>query len=305
MRHRVPAAAVLVIVGILAAGAAVLGIREAGPVRPTNAASFARQVLAEATVPPGGHPTAEVCTMVKAWMSDTSTPGVGGITQLHRRYLYDEPAATVARDIRAHVPVGATITSTGMFTDLAFTLTESLPLAGRHEDMAELEYVAAPATAHCGTSELSVRALTVWVPTRPADERAPLHGTVAVTGFRAISIARGSSGPVTVTLGPRRARAVLRAFDELGRAPRAFCMEGSRLFTVTVHPAGDRGRSLVATETACAASVSVVVDGRPGPDLADRSCALLSAVASALPPSAAGTRRAVADCRRARPSWRT
>jgi hypothetical protein len=305
VRRRVPAIATLGVAALLTGGAAVLGASASPaqtPVEPAGgAAAFAAHVLAEATVPPGGQPTATVRTLARRWLlGPSATPGMSGIVDRHELFSYDEPATAVESYIRTHLRPGETVSATGSATGSALSTTVVVPVSGRHEYTALLEYTAAPTTTGLGRSELRIDALSVWMPSRPASEQVSSRGaTVTVRGYRSVSPGRGSLGAVTVTLSAPGAARVVDAFDALARGPQVMCMEGSPLYTLSIRTA--TGRTYTVTGSSCARSVSVAAGGSHLPELTDKSCALLGAVASVVAHAATATRRAVSSCTRNRP----
>jgi hypothetical protein len=156
----VVACSVLVAIGI--GVAAIAG--GSGPVTLTSAQSFAQQVLAEATIPPGAQSTSKV---VSPWLGGPfGTLGVAGLIDDHRLYLVDSTPDPVERDIEAGLPEADRVTSTGS-SGLANGFAVTLPTSGPHEYLAQLTYDLAPVGGTKDT-ELRVDAQTVWLPSRTA-----------------------------------------------------------------------------------------------------------------------------------------
>ncbi len=287
-------------VGLLTVGAGLVGWAGAAST-PSDAAQFARQVLAEAVVPPGGAPTTAVRALDPRWESGTAPtrPADSGIVDLHELFLYDEPATSVASYVHRHLPPGAQVTGVGTLTGLARVVSLSLPVAGPHEYLAMLEYTAAPTGTTLARSELRVDSLSVWVGTRPADEHVALGGAVVVTGFESVTASTGGRSPVTVTLRGGAADAIVHDFDSLTGAPTVLCMEDAATFELAFRPPGSQ--SELVAQSGCTTVLSVARSGEMLPSLSDRGCALLEAVASALPRRAVATRLAAAQCARAQP----
>lgn len=281
MRSRPPAVAVLGVVGILAAGAAALAI-ETAPSAPSSATAFARSVLAEATVPPGGRPTKGPRTS----------------------YLYDEPPATVVRYVETHLPPGAILSGYGTHVSarggVVTVVTETLPVSGPDEHMAALAYQVVATNGPEPRSELRIDAHTVWVPPRSGSELATDGETVQVTGYKTASVTRlHPSGPVTVVLSPSRATTLIRAFDSLPLGPPSVaCLEDATDFSIVIRSRLGVGAPFSVTGYACGDSVGVSENGKTGPSLWDQHCALIEAVDAALPARATATKSAEGVCSR-------
>ncbi|MGH8979753.1 MAG: hypothetical protein ACRDWE_01850, partial [Acidimicrobiales bacterium] len=248
MTPRVPAFAVVGLAGMLAVGGALAGIATAPSGR--SAVSFASQVLSMATVPPGGRATTAVSSYAKNWVvgkGPPSIPGASPVTDEHELYLYDEPAPAVIGWIRAHLLAGTRDAEPGTETGVALMITEPVAVSGPNEYSATIEYVVAPTSPSDVRSVLRVDAVTIWVGDGPADEVAPEGGVVSVTGFEDVSVSEPSGGPVTVTLSPARAAALVEALNSLPLGPHpALCMEDSRLYEITVRPKRGATPSFVA-----------------------------------------------------------
>jgi hypothetical protein len=296
-RYRLPAVAVLSVLGLLTLGAALLGAATAAPA-PSPASAFAQNVLAEATVPPGGQPTTTIDSLEGDWLTSVGRPGVEGIVDVHSLYFYDEPPDTVASYVQTHLPPGATFAGTGTATGIAKFVTVSLPVAGPNEYMARLIYAAAPTNDTFTHSELRIDAQTVWVPDRPATERAPTGGVVEVTGFRSASPRTGSRGPVTVVVPTVRARTLVDDLNALPLGPEGgVCMEVTPLWSVTFRPSLGAAPTFVAQDVGCDGWVDVTQHGRSMPLVLDRNCTILQDVAALLPSTAQATRSAATTCR--------
>lgn len=289
--------AVLGVVGALTAGAGELGA-SMNPAGPSPSSALAHRVLAQAPVPPGGQPTQGAETLSPAWMrASAAQPGVQGIVSVTRRFLFDDPPSAVMGYVRHHLPAGAHAFSTGDETGLAETLTVQLPVRGPHQYLAILSYVVGPTDTAQTHSELRVGAETVWVPSRPPAERAPPGGVVTVTGYRRVSAAEGSTGPVTAVAPAASGRRIIEVLDALPRAPRSFCMESESMFVISVRPHHGAPPSMVARTAGCANTLAVTVGGRRFPTVSDRGCALLKDVAALLPRSAKATIGAARSCK--------
>ncbi len=281
MRSRLPAVAVLGIVGLLTAGAAGLAIETAPPAS-SSATAFARSVLAEAAVPPGGRPTRGP----------------------HASYLYDEPPATVVRYVETHLPPGAILSGYGTHgtarAGVVTVVTETLPVSGPDEHMAGLTYQVAATNGPGTRSELRIDAHTVWVPPRSGSELATDGETAEVTGYRTASVTKlHPSGPVTVTLSPSRAAKLVRAFDSLPLGPSSVdCLEDVTDFSIVIHPRFGVGAPFSVTGYACGNSVGVSENRKAVPSLWDQHCALIDAVDAVLPARATATKSAEAVCSR-------
>lgn len=295
VRRRLPPLAVLGALGLLAAGSAVLGATgtPSASSAPSSAPAFARSLLSEAIVPPGGQPTAGIHTLDVRWLGGWgATPGVHGVVGAHDFYEYDEPSATVLRYIEAHLPRGA-IAGTGTHDGTVQTVVQKVPVSGPDEYLAELTYQVAATDATRTTCELRIDAKTVWVPPRPKAEYAPTRGVVDVTGFKVLSVMRPPTGRVTVAVTGRRAENLIAAFDSLLRGPSSIaCMEDETDFTFAVGPRVGAPPTFRVTEEECENVVDVSAYGKVAPALTDRGCELLRAVAAVLPPRARATRAA-------------
>lgn len=177
------------------------------------------------------------------------------------------------------------------------SVTQTVPVSGADEYMAELTYQVAPTDVTRTTSELRIDAKTVWVPPRPKTGYAPKHGTVDVTGFATLWVMQAPTGRVTVDVTGRRAEKLIAAFDSLQRGPSSFtCMEDEEDFTFAIRPRAGAPVSFRVTEEECENSVGVTAPGKADESLTDRSCVLLGAVAVVLPQRAGATRAAARRC---------
>jgi len=264
--------------------------------RATTRELFAQKVLGEARIPPDARATN---TVVSPWLEHPlETPGSSGLIDLHRQYLVDRLPGAVESYIEAHLPDGAKVTSTessGGPAGTAIGLVVSLPISGPNEYLAQLAYDVAPATTHA--AELRIDAQTVWVPNRSAGEFAPAQGIVDVTGYSSVSVASGSSGPVTVQLSSRRASGLRAVLNALPLGPAVGCLEGALLYKIAVRPTAGGASSFEADGYACGATVLVTEHGRRKSPLHDAHCSLLHAVIDLLPAHMVnGTRFSTAGC---------
>jgi hypothetical protein len=289
------ACSVLVAIGV-GAGVIAAGALPAGATGPR---SFAHTVLGEAIVPPGARLTTKVAS---TWLeSPLETPGFGGLIDLHRLYLLDEPPASVESYIEAHLPKGANVTSNEtnsgpMGTATGFVV--SLSTSGPHEYLAQLAYDLVPVGATNDT-ELRVDSQTVWLPSRSAGELAPAGDIVEVTGFSQTGFAYASSGPVTVRLDNAQATKLRAVFDSLQLGPaKTGCMESSLLYKVTFRPAAGPASSFEADGWGCDREATVTGHGKRMSPLYDKNCSLLRDVIEVLPSHRAeGTRDSLGRCR--------
>jgi len=257
---------------------------------------FAHRVLGEASIPPDARSTS---TVVSPWLEHPlETPGSGGLIDLHRQYLIARLPGAVESYIEAHLPDGTKVTSTGSSGGPAGTaigLVVSLPISGPNEYLAQLAYDVAPAGTHA--AELRVDAQTVWLPNRSAEELAPAQGIVDVTGFSLVSLASGSSGPVTVQLSSTRATGLRAVLNSLPLGPAVGCHEDPLLYEIAVRSTTGGASSFEANGYACGAMVLVTEHGRRKSPLHDAHCSLLHTVIDLLPAQMAnGTRLSTAGC---------
>jgi hypothetical protein len=292
-------AALLGIMGLLTVGAAVLGEATAAP-EPSSPEAFAEAVLAQATVPPGGQPTGGIHTLEARWLGGWgATPGTGGVIGSHAFYLYDEPPETVIRYIVRHPAPGSVLSGYGTHDGVVAAVTETVALSGPDQYLAQLTYQVAATDGAWTKSELRIDAKTVWVPPRSPTETAQAGSVVEVTGFHTLSIPWPPGGPVTVIVTGPRAEPLIHAFDSLPLGPSSTsCHEGLEYFSLDISRREGTPATFAATENACVNYVGVTARGRPAPALSDRSCALLLAVAAALPAGALATKSAAAACSR-------
>lgn len=296
VRFRLPAVAVLGLVGLLTAGAAILGVATSTAL-PASARAFAASVLAEATVPPGGLPTRGIHTLEVRWLGGWGwTPGVRGVMGLHGFYLYNEPPTTVADYIEINPPAGVRTIGTGTANGIVKFVTEKVPVSGPDEYAAWLTYSVAPTNGTFTKSELRIDSKTVWVPARTESEQAPSAGLVEVTGFRTDTVRKRDQGPVTVVVSQGRARHLLRDLDGLPRGASGACRDAEDLWSVTVRPSPHSSPSFTALGAGCDASVFVTIHGRTMPVLVDRGCVVLRDVAALVPKRARGTIAASRTC---------
>ena len=117
-----------------------------------------------------------------------------------------------------------------------------------------------------------------------------------VTGFSRITDAAGSSGPVTVRVSNSQAATIRGVFNSLPRGPRAFCMENTTLFVITIRSKSGSPPFFTAEGDGCGATVAVTEHQTTLPALYDRDCSLLRAIAKLLPPKASSTRETAGQC---------
>lgn len=292
-------------IGVLAIALSISGgTLAAGSLRQPakeTASSFALKVLKEATIPPHGRLITKDVSGVLGRAFET--PAVVGLIDLHRFYLVDELAGAVESYVAAHLPKGAHMTISTSLGGTAPSGGEqgyalSLAVSGTHEYLAELVYYFQPVGTGGDETEIRIDSHTVWEPSRSAAERAPSEGTVEVTGFSQLSTANSSSGSVTVRLSTAQARRLRATLNALPLGPPATCMEDSLVYRVVFRPTKGSVTLFEADGWACAGAVVVTTHGHEMPNLYDRTCSLLRAVAAVLPPGKAeGTRHAVVGCK--------
>lgn len=120
--------------------------------------------------------------------------------------------------------------------------------------------------------------------------------TIVLTGYRHLSLAGPSSGPVAVVVRGGPATKLLQAIAALPTIPEPHCMEDVTLFTIQVRGAGRWGvRS--ADGHGCVAGVRVTAPGGATQWRSDRGCPLGRLVAADLPAGrAAATRASLHSC---------
>jgi hypothetical protein len=131
---------------------------------------------------------------------------------------------------------------------------------------------------------------------RRSAARVPQGFLGRLTVFRFVSVASPSSGSVTVALSSTAEAHVTRVLNSLPTTKPAFCHENELLYILAFHPRSQRKPLYRFQGWNCAAEVQVTLNGTTLPLLRDRSCSLLKVVKSLTPPSASGTRGAVAGC---------
>ncbi len=285
---------------LLAIGIGVAAIAAGSvPSGETTAASFALRVLREAGIPPQARLTTKDVSGSLGQVFET--PGIGGLTDVHRFYLVDELAATVESYVQAHLPKGAQwTTSTGFGTAPtggAMGYAVSLPVSGPHEYFAELAYYFQPVGTTSDETEIRVDSQTVWEQSRSDRELAPAGGILEMTGFSQV-FPFGSSGPVTVRLDNTQTEALRVALNALPLGPpRGGCHEDALLYRITFRPAAEAALSFEADGWICPRVVVVTEHGRNMAPLSDASCSLLRAVVDVLPPHEAKGTRSSVGCR--------
>jgi hypothetical protein len=289
----------LVVCSVLIAIGVGVGLVASDPLQPAarGAAAFARQVLAEASVPPRARPASKV---VSAWLAGPlETPGVSDLIDLHRLYTLEEPPGPAESYILAHLPMGARVSSTGDSlgaTGSAVGFVVLLQTSGPNEYLAQLAYDLAP-LRDASETEMRVDAQTVWLPDRSTGELAPPAGIAEVTGFSQTGVAVAASGPVTVRLDSAQAKSLRAVLDGLALGPIPYCHENALLYEITFRPAQGSAPSFEADGWACGAMVVVTAHGGKVSRLFDAHCSLLNAVVNVLPANRArGTRSLSAGC---------
>ena len=263
-----------------------------------SAGQFAAEVLGAAPLPHGARPWPGALPKVLAEPPVTAAATVDH----HRSYVV---SALSASGLREYVPAhltgakwegggvgGAFYTAWAQF---------SLPVRGPHQYSASLEYSLAGSTCQGSGSPgppclLRVDALTVWEPSRPADEVAPATDRGTLTAYAYVSPAGVPSRATTISLTARQSAEIVRQFDALPLGPAALCHGDAVVYKLALRPAAFSGPRFTVTGQACAAVVQVSVGGRSLQPLYDWGCALLRLVRRFAPARANGTREAAVGC---------
>ena len=301
--HRSSLAALALIAGLSVTGARTTTTGQAAQVPwalAKSADQFAAEVLGAAPLPPGARPWHGALPKLLANPPVTTAATVDH----HRSYVV---TALSASGLRQYVPAhlaGAKWDGGGVGGPSYTAWVQwSLPVRGPHEYSASLEYSLAGSTCQGSGSPgppclLRVDALTVWEPSRPADEVAPATDRGTLTAYASVSPAGVPSRATTVTLTARQSAELVRQFDALPLGPAALCHGDAVVYKLALRPATPSGPGLTVTGQACAAVVQVSVGGRSLHPLYDRGCALLHLVRRFAPAgdSANGTREAAVGC---------
>ena len=257
-----------------------------------SAVGFAEQVLTEAPVPSGSEPSSSLPPVLDQAME---RPGFPGLIDLHR--IYSSPASpeAVEADVLGRLPRGAKTTGTATFGGPSGSgrgFAVSLPTSGPNEYLAQLVY---SMVAHGSGSVVRVDAQSVWEPNRTETETIAGGAVAELTGFAALSLARPSSGPVTVRLDKSESAPLVGALNALAVAPKPDCMEEATLYTVVLHANGNARYEVTGEQ--CASTVEISLNGRQLAPLYDGDCSVVRLVSSYLPRRATGTRLAASQCR--------
>lgn len=264
---------------------------------------FAYDVLAVAPVPLGARAWHG---QLPAGLSEPPTTAYGPVVDLYHAYLVSVASASALRQyVPAHLGGARWVMSGSGSPPTPDSEEFSLAVSGPHEYSATLGYsmlalggggclAQGPTGAAC---VLRLDAVTVWEPSRPAAEEAPLGDKAVLSAYSSVSVVL--TRPVvtyTVRLGPARSRQIVRQFDSLPSGPGASCHEGAVMYKLAFRATSGQGEVLRATGQQCGAVVEVSVGGRPVHPLYDRECALLDLVRRFTPVKATGTRSVEAGC---------
>jgi hypothetical protein len=115
-----------------------------------------------------------------------------------------------------------------------------------------------------------------------------------VTGYKSGSPAQRSSGPVTVVVRGKAAASLGQVLNRLPTGGSMDCEENVLLYNITFTVSHSR-RTIDVAGYACVAAVQVTQDGKTTLRT-DSHCALLAAVRTVLPASAATTRQSAVAC---------
>jgi hypothetical protein len=246
---------------------------------------FADQVLAEAPIPAGSR----LLSRTPALLEDAdASPGIPGLVDLHRIYATAESAYQVFAFVFGHLPKGAEISgrgTSGSPSGSTSYVTISIATSGQHEYFAELVYSVLQTDRG---SKVRVDAQSVWEPSRSPTEKIPAAAIAKLIGYGVITVAGGSSDPVSLTLGKRQSAALERALNALPVGPSPMCLENPTLYQIVFRtPAGPAYE--VAGDN-CEKSVTITVAGKELQPLYDAHCALMKLVAELAPLRAVSTR---------------
>jgi Peptidase A4 family len=242
---------------------------------PQSAGTFARDVLAEAVIPPGA-----VLTKIQrgsALAAPLASPAVKQQTDLDDAYKVGRSVSSVLAFEITHLPRGAHLLGTGSNcsggTVSPFVL-ESVPVSGGHEFNAMLAVGITPTGKN--SSLLRVDAQTVWVASRSAAEKAQRNSVLKLT-ILGSSPARGN---VTVLLRGAQEQAVTSRLNSLPLAAATQCAERDPLYQLRyTNPSA----SFLATGYGCSDTVLVQADGRASAPLHDRGLSLIGLMNGFLP----------------------
>jgi hypothetical protein len=250
----------------------------AAPVRaqPQSAGEFARDVLAEAVIPPGS---------VRATISSRSilatpvaNPAIKGLTDIYSAYKIPLSVSAAEAYEKAHLPRGARLAGSGGDCDhgvRSLTVLLTVSVAGSHEYSAGL----AIGLVSLGrrSSLLRVDAQVMWVASRPAAEKAQASADLELTIYGPQSV-----GNMTITLSGAQEREVTRFLNSLPIGAAADCAESDPLYRLQyVSAAGSP--EFLATGYGCAGTILVDVDGKTAAPLHDGNLGLVRLIDSFRP----------------------
>ena len=244
----------------------------------TRARAYATALLDDAALPSD----AKLVTHLPTSLGDSGgTPGIGGLTDVHREYLVGARfgvEAFVFGHLRKGYAVSGTGNGSGPGIEPVASVNVTIPCPSRHVTYCRLTY--SSTVAKDGQGELRLDLLVVWMPVRTVEM--PTTGTVSVTGYGMTSLMSSSSNPDTVVLSASQAKQLHDAIATLKNTDGGTCMEDELLLKIVV--VGPKGRLVrwSATADACPGVLSVE-HSKSGALLDVHSCAFWKLVSSFFP----------------------
>jgi hypothetical protein len=243
----------------------------------TAGTKFANHLLVTAPVPKGAVLTA---VLPAALINGGGAATGEDVIDVHRNFELNG-SVNLEAFLIAHRAPGSVVSgpNTGSGSDIvSFTnYAVTLPFANRHISLEQIEYTAGSSSG--GVKELRVDVEVEWLPIRTV--LMPTSGVVTLTLYRKVTVAFGSSDPVSVTLTHAQEVKVRSAIASLSNTAGGLCMEDATLFRISASPGTVKAASWTGVATNCP-STFTVVSGSQRTLLSNGSCTLETLVASLL-----------------------
>jgi hypothetical protein len=243
-----------------------------------QAAAYATSILDRATLPAGAEPATRLPVSL---IDGAGVPAIPALVDVHRSFLLSRPV-NLGRFVETHAPRGATSAGnlrevgTNHLYEAGYSL--SLPTTNRHAAYVLLDYSVGAAAS--GQGELRVDVHVEWAHIRTVDLPT---GVVTLTGYRRLTYANPSSGPVTVVLTSSQAGELRGELAGLANgAPGGMCPESLKLFVISVATRRGVLPTWIATAKSCLGEIDVV-NHHQSTVVLDDACSLRRLVGAWLP----------------------
>lgn len=243
-----------------------------------GAAGYATSILERAAAPAGAEPASR---LPAALIDGAGVPAIPALVDVHRTFLLTRNV-DLRRFVETHSPRGSTsagnqrgVGANDLY-EAGYSL--SLPTTNRHAAYVLLDY--SEGAAPSGQGELRIDVHVAWSPIRTV--HLPT-GRVTLTGYRKLSYASPSSGPVSVVLTPSQASVLRGELASLSNAaPGGLCAESLDLFEISVASRHRPSSTWSASAGSCLSEIDVVNRSRAVVAL-DDACSLRRLVGAWLP----------------------